>query len=142
MTPEIQSDLSMISDPALASASGSDPWRGKKKWLAQYQWQKGLCAICGKPTPVGLMTRDHITPRSKGGGTQWDNIQLACEPCNSAKGDTIPVVGFRKCNVCNERVTLTRYLHCNNDECPRTYTAMIAVPSQGQNDGTKRSGGQ
>ena len=81
-----------------------------------------------------MMTRDHIMPRSKGGGTQWDNIQLACEPCNSAKRDTVPVVGFRKCNVCNERVTLVRYLHCKNDECPRTYTALIAVPSQGQND--------
>jgi hypothetical protein len=36
------------------------------------------------------MTRDHIIPRAKGGGTQWDNIQLTCEHCNAAKADAYP----------------------------------------------------
>jgi hypothetical protein len=133
MTLEIQNELPMTSDPALASASGSDPWCGKRKWLAQYQWQKGLCAICGQHFPPAMMTRDHIMPRSRGGGTDWDNIHLTCEPCNSAKGDTIPVVGFRHCHTCNERVTYQRHSTCKIEGCPRTYMAIMAVPGQGQN---------
>ena len=31
-------------------------------------------------------TRDHKTPKSRGGGS-GDNIVLACQPCNTDKGD-------------------------------------------------------
>jgi hypothetical protein len=64
--------------------------RGRMKWLRQYERQGGLCAICGEWRAPAGMTRDHIVPRAKGGGTDWDNIQLTCEPCNSAKGDKMP----------------------------------------------------
>ena len=33
-----------------------------------------------------LMTRDHITPRSKGGTDTLDNLQTLCTTCNNAKG--------------------------------------------------------
>lgn len=65
-------------------------YQGRKKWRAQYDRQRGLCAICQQPTPPEKMTRDHIVPRAKGGGTEWDNIQLTCEPCNQNKGDSMP----------------------------------------------------
>jgi hypothetical protein len=116
-----------------APLTGSETWRGKRKWLAQYNWQKGLCAICGQHFPPALMTRDHIVPRSKGGGTDWDNIHLTCEPCNSAKGDSLPLVGFRKCNTCNERVTYQRHATCKLDDCPRTYITLMSVPAESQN---------
>jgi len=34
-------------------------------------------------------TLDHIFPRSKGGTTRWENVQLLCEKCNCAKGADI-----------------------------------------------------
>jgi len=66
--------------------------RGRMKFLRQYEKQNGLCAICGQLFAPASMTRDHIIPRSKGG--DWDNIQLACAPCNERKGDMEIVRGL------------------------------------------------
>ncbi|OHD27137.1 MAG: hypothetical protein A2Y38_08500 [Spirochaetes bacterium GWB1_59_5] len=63
--------------------------RGRMKFLRQYENQNGLCALCGQWFAPAAMTRDHITPRAKSGGTDWDNIQLACAPCNELKGDSL-----------------------------------------------------
>jgi len=64
--------------------------RGRMKWLRQYEKQGGLCALCGTWKAPAEMTRDHITPRAKNGGTDWNNIQLACAKCNETKGDSMP----------------------------------------------------
>lgn len=63
---------------------------GKQRWLSKYIEQNGVCALCGEGFPIEEMTRDHIIPRSKGGSPKWENIQLACAPCNVAKGDLMP----------------------------------------------------
>ena len=63
--------------------------RGRMKWLRQYEKQGGLCAICGQWRAPAEMTRDHITPRSKGGDSDWQNIQLCCRECNEKKGDRL-----------------------------------------------------
>ncbi|KKM93274.1 hypothetical protein LCGC14_1210110 [marine sediment metagenome] len=34
-----------------------------------------------------LMTKDHVHPKSKGGGNGLSNLQTLCSPCNWAKGD-------------------------------------------------------
>ena len=34
-----------------------------------------------------LMTKDHIRPKSKGGGNTLKNLQTMCSKCNEAKGD-------------------------------------------------------
>jgi 5-methylcytosine-specific restriction endonuclease McrA len=31
-----------------------------------------------------------VIPRSKGGGSTWDNIVTCCAPCNRRKGDRLP----------------------------------------------------
>jgi len=36
---------------------------------------------------------DHVTPWSKGGETEMDNLQTLCEPCNLGKSD-LPVSGL------------------------------------------------
>ena len=36
------------------------------------------------------LTVDHVIPRSKGGGSGWDNIVASCAPCNRRKGDRLP----------------------------------------------------
>ncbi|HVY04173.1 MAG TPA: HNH endonuclease [Caulobacterales bacterium] len=45
------------------------------------------CQYCGKGEDL---TFDHLTPRSKGGRTTWDNIITACGPCNLKKGGRLP----------------------------------------------------
>lgn len=36
------------------------------------------------------LTLDHVIPRSKGGKHSWDNVVIACQACNSRKGDRTP----------------------------------------------------
>jgi 5-methylcytosine-specific restriction endonuclease McrA len=45
------------------------------------------CQYCGSRAQL---TVDHVIPRSKGGGSTWDNIVAACAPCNRRKGDALP----------------------------------------------------
>jgi 5-methylcytosine-specific restriction endonuclease McrA len=60
------------------------------KFMAKYEAQQGICAICHEFFPPEKMTRDHIVPKSKGGGPDWDNLQLTCGPCNQRKADRVP----------------------------------------------------
>ena len=46
------------------------------------------CQYCG--TKHGSLTVDHVIPRSKGGGSTWENIVTCCAPCNRRKGDRLP----------------------------------------------------
>ena len=36
------------------------------------------------------LTIDHIVPRSRGGGDNWDNVTAACLKCNVKKGNRTP----------------------------------------------------
>lgn len=44
------------------------------------------CQYCGAFGEEIELTFDHVTPRSKGGGTHWENIVTACGMCNRKKG--------------------------------------------------------
>jgi len=52
------------------------------------------CQYCGKHRSQlkgrRYLTRDHILPRSRGGGNTWDNVVTACSPCNNRKADRLP----------------------------------------------------
>jgi len=45
------------------------------------------CQYCGVQLSVNSATIDHVIPRSKGGGTTWNNVVVACHPCNRKKGN-------------------------------------------------------
>lgn len=45
------------------------------------------CQYCGG---VRNLTLDHLTPRSRGGATNWLNLVTACMRCNTRKGDRTP----------------------------------------------------
>ncbi len=46
------------------------------------------CQYCG--TKQGVLTIDHIIPRSRGGGETWENLVTACVKCNNRKGNHTP----------------------------------------------------
>lgn len=48
------------------------------------------CQYCGVCLPASELTCDHVVPRSKGGGSSWENLVTACGPCNRKKGNRTP----------------------------------------------------
>lgn len=48
------------------------------------------CQYCGKRFATSELSLDHVMPRSRGGGTTWDNIVCACVRCNVRKGGRTP----------------------------------------------------
>lgn len=48
------------------------------------------CQYCGRKQPTSELSLDHVTPRSQGGQTTWENIVCACVECNVRKGGRTP----------------------------------------------------
>ena len=48
------------------------------------------CQYCGRKFPTAELSLDHVTPRSQGGQSIWDNIVCACVACNVRKGGRTP----------------------------------------------------
>lgn len=55
-----------------------------------YTRDKGCCQYCGMKVPRHEATYDHVKPRCQGGQTKWENVVIACTPCNQRKGDKTP----------------------------------------------------
>jgi len=49
-----------------------------------------LCMYCGQHFRTSELTRDHITPISRGGRDVWTNVVTACRRCNNHKGGRTP----------------------------------------------------
>ena len=43
------------------------------------------CQYCGAKAE----SIDHVVPRSRGGGHEWENVVAACRPCNASKRDRL-----------------------------------------------------
>ncbi len=52
------------------------------------------CQFCGRNQVLlrhrECLTRDHLTPLSRGGTNGWDNVVTACSTCNARKGHHLP----------------------------------------------------
>ena len=55
-----------------------------------YARDGGRCQYCGIRVPANAFTYDHVVPRAQGGRTAWDNVVVACIPCNQRKGGRTP----------------------------------------------------
>ncbi len=64
-----------------------DTHRRKITRRAVFARDNWTCQYCGARSNL---TVDHVIPRSKGGGSGWDNIVASCAPCNRRKGDALP----------------------------------------------------
>ena len=51
---------------------------------------RNTCQFCGQVFAAGELTLDHVTPRSRGGLTSWENLVACCHRCNNIKGDRTP----------------------------------------------------
>lgn len=56
-----------------------------------------VCFYCGRSFDklselLDEATLDHWIPQALGGGSDQENLRLACEPCNAAKADRLPWV--------------------------------------------------
>jgi hypothetical protein len=49
-----------------------------------------LCLYCGARFTYSLLSRDHVTPFSRGGRDIWSNVVSACRRCNNAKASRTP----------------------------------------------------
>ncbi len=61
----------------------------KKKRTLKANGQKYKISMGIRRLQLIAKTLDHILPKSKGGTTRWENVQLLCERCNTAKGADI-----------------------------------------------------
>lgn len=52
------------------------------------------CQFCGRRHTElrhrECLTRDHLTPISRGGTNEWTNVVTACSSCNTRKGNRLP----------------------------------------------------
>lgn len=55
-----------------------------------YARDGGRCQYCAQKVPRSESTYDHVTPRTQGGQTRWENIVISCVPCNQKKGGRTP----------------------------------------------------
>lgn len=49
-----------------------------------------FCLYCGERFGHAQLSRDHITPISRGGADVWNNVVTACKRCNNHKAGRLP----------------------------------------------------
>jgi len=49
-----------------------------------------LCLYCGNQFSTRDLSRDHVTPMSRGGADSWSNVVTACKRCNNHKAGRTP----------------------------------------------------
>lgn len=49
-----------------------------------------ICLYCGGKFRSSDLSRDHVTPISRGGEDIWNNVVTACKRCNNHKGGRMP----------------------------------------------------
>ena len=83
------------------------------------------CQYCG--TKRGTLTVDHVIPRSRGGGSSWDNIVACCPPCNRRKGDRLPAqVGMNPSREPRPPKP-TVFIHVATPEIPRAWEQYLVA---------------
>ena len=80
---EVGREIPRIPEPLLIPYRISIP-----EDLRNQVWERdgNKCVICGATEKLSI---DHIHPWSKGGKTEFDNLQTLCKSCNSKKGNRL-----------------------------------------------------
>jgi 5-methylcytosine-specific restriction endonuclease McrA len=65
-----------------------------------FRRDRHMCQYCGGRPPLDELSIDHVTPRSRGGTSNWTNCVLSCLRCNRRKGSrTADEAGMRLIHV-------------------------------------------
>lgn len=57
---------------------------------ALFKRDGNLCLYCGNHFSHRDLSRDHVTPMSRGGTDTWNNVVTACKRCNNHKAGRTP----------------------------------------------------
>ncbi len=90
MIAQTADEISNFKEVYRAVLSGEMKWLNARKFAeADKKWayakQNGRCNYCHKAFEMDQMHGDHITPWSRGGKTDRDNLQMLCAECNIKK---------------------------------------------------------
>ena len=55
-----------------------------------FRRDRNMCLYCGKTFQSRGLSRDHVTPVSRGGANAWTNVVSSCRRCNNRKADRTP----------------------------------------------------
>lgn len=85
-------EISNIKNVYLAVLSGDLKYLNarafdKRDIARKYAEQNGVCPYCKKKYNEDEMHGDHIRPWSKGGKTEYENLQMLCTECNLKKSN-------------------------------------------------------
>ena len=94
-----------------------------------YARDRGQCQYCHRPVLRRDVTYDHIMPRSRGGQTLWENIVIACRPCNQKKGNRTPAEAGMALTLSPARPTLGSWqtLVGHRDALPAEWRPYLGV---------------
>ncbi len=57
---------------------------------ALFRRDQSICLYCGGRFQTRDLSRDHVTPRFRGGLDRWNNVVTACKRCNNHKAGRTP----------------------------------------------------
>jgi len=99
---------------------------------------KQRCALCGITAKDRMLDVDHIIPRSHGGSSKEENLQVLCAKCNRSKGnkddtdfrDTEFVDKVKGCPFCNKvkQVAKNNSVFAMKDNYPVTKGHHLIIP--------------
>lgn len=104
---------------------------------------KGRCTLCGVTKDERPLDIDHIIPRSRGGKTVYENLQVLCSKCNRSKRNTDDkdfreIVQditqddclFCKLNLSNKIILANDYAFAILDKYPVTEGHSLIIPKR------------
>lgn len=94
MIDEVVTSGATVARDWFARNSSNPPKISRKTRSEIYRRDGGRCVVCKSESDLTL---DHITPTSKGGGNEAENLQTMCRSCNSRKGAGHGPRGKYKC---------------------------------------------
>ena len=101
-----------------------DTHRRKITRRAVFARDDWTCQYCGARSNL---TVDHVVPRSKGGGSSWDNIVASCAPCNRRKGNALPRQAGMHLNRPPGAPSPNVFIHVASPTIPAAWRAYLAV---------------
>lgn len=60
------------------------------RFHAVIERDENRCWMCGRTLEWAEIRFDHLIPLSRGGAHVFDNVWVACEPCDTRKGNRLP----------------------------------------------------